>query len=171
MFNTFGQMSKLNGCSMTLSIAAIIIFAIAPVIVSFDVLISYWPIAALILIFIIITILSLWFCPFEVKIDNQSLCLYFPIRKKEIPMKDIATAEVAEASKGLRPIFGQIGYFGWWGKYRYDGHKVFLYASNLDHLVCMTLQSGRKIVISCSDASELANRINRFVECNSPLHP
>ncbi len=160
----YGQMSKWNGSMGLLSIGILLIFSFIPWIISEDD--ESWFAIAITLYAIIwmFTVIAMWHIPLEISVSNSIFRINFPLRKKSFPINELKSASVYHVSKSLVAKFGCRYYFGWWGNF-YDRNigSLYLYASNLDELVLIELNNGKKYIVSCTDAQSMVDSINKRI--------
>ena len=84
------------------------------------------------------------------------------VASKVIPLSEIESAEPYQRTMNFVRTCGSGGFLGYWGWYHNQELKhFFVYATNLNQLVLVRLRSGRKYVISCTDAPSMATEIAR----------
>lgn len=155
-------MSKWNRSMTVLSIGIVVGFSFIPWFIGDDN--EIWFTIAIVgyAIVLLITLIAYWHIPLEISVSNTFFRVNFPLRKRIFPIKELKSANVYHATNDFVCKAGIRRYFGWWGKY-YDRSLgiLYVYASNLRQLVLVEMQDGRKYVISCSDASIMADSINK----------
>ena len=91
---------------------------------------------------------------------NQLLINRF-FSPKKILLNDIASVELYSGSTRFLKVCGSGGMFGFYGWYKnQELGRFFIYATNLKELICITLMSGKKYMISCEDAQSMYKEIN-----------
>lgn len=107
---------------------------------------------------------SLFFFPLEVQVGEKSLNIVFPMRIREISLKEISRVEPYQVTMNFVRICGSGAFFGWWGWFRnQELGKFMVYAANLDHVFLVELSNGKKYVISCSDPEIMCGEIKNLM--------
>lgn len=109
-------------------------------------------------------VLSLYYCPMFISVNPTRLTIGRLVVDKHIPVADIESATPYQRTMNFVRTCGSRGFMGFWGWYRnQELRRFFVYGGNLDRLVLITLKSGRKYVVSCTDAATMADKINESV--------
>lgn len=105
-------------------------------------------------------LVSLYFMPLEIQVDNYNLNLVFPLRRRSFALKDIKVIKPYKVTMNFVRIWGSGAFFGWWGLYRnQELGRFFVYAANLDNVIYVELNNGKKYVISCLDSQKMTEEI------------
>lgn len=113
---------------------------------------------------LVLVLCAVYYCPLFMEVNHHYFYIVRLLRKKAIPLEEIAVA-IPFDLKNKRPvrICGAGGFFGFWGWYYASGiGRLFLYATRLDNLLLIQLQSGRKYVVSCEDPAKMARFIQHY---------
>lgn len=119
-----------------------------------------WAFVIIRWILILMLLGGLYYCPRYVEITPSRLIIDRLLTKKQIPVSEIVSAVPYQRTMNFVRTWGSGGLFGFWGWFRnQELGRFFVYATSLDQLVLVTLGSGRKYVISCENAQEMACQI------------
>lgn len=106
-------------------------------------------------------VMGLYYCPKSICVIGNQLLINRFFSPKKILLSDIASVEVYSGSTRFLKVCGSGGMFGFYGWYKTrELGRFFIYATNLKELVCITLMSGKKYMISCEDAQSMYKEIN-----------
>lgn len=106
-------------------------------------------------------VMELYYCPVSIIVTQNQLLIRRFFTSKNIPLNEIASVEIYSESTRFLKVCGSGGMFGFYGWYKNkELGRFFIYATNLKELICITLISGKKYMISCEDARNLYNEIN-----------
>lgn len=112
---------------------------------------------------VIITLLlflTLFFMPVSISLENDALNINRPIRRKRIPLSDIKNVKLCPPTMGAKRICGSGGFFGWYGWFSEgDLGKYFAYYGKASDCFLVTLKSGQKYMLGCTDAPEMVEAI------------
>ena len=112
----------------------------------------------------IICLCSLFFFPLEVRINEKSVSVVFPMRIKEIPVMRNSRVEPYKVTMNFVRTFGSGAFFGWWGWFRnQELGKFMVYAANLDNVFLIETCNGKKYVISCNDPEAMCSEIKNVM--------
>lgn len=119
-----------------------------------------WALEILRWAFLLILLSGLYYCPKYVEVTPSRLIISRLLTKKYIPMSDVVSVEPYQRTMNFMRLCGSGGVFGFWGWFRnQELGRFFVYATSLKQLVLVTLASGRRYVVSCENAQEMAAQI------------
>lgn len=111
--------------------------------------------------FMEMVVMGLYYCPKSVCVTGNQLLINRFFSPKKILLNDIASVELYSGSTRFLKVCGSGGMFGFYGWYKnQELGRFFIYATNLKELICITLMSGKKYMISCEDAQSMYKEIN-----------
>lgn len=156
----YGQMSRLDGSMVIFSVGVILGLSLLSWFVE-DYATCFLVTISVYAMFLGIILTAMFFVPLEVSVSNTFFRINFPMRRRIFTIDRLKSAKVFADKKGLKLMIGSRWFFGWWGRY-FDTKegRIYVYASNFNQLVLVELKDGLKYLISCSDASAMANCIN-----------
>lgn len=106
------------------------------------------------------TLCALFFLPRRLELCNGALTIVFPLRRKRIGLSQIEQAKPYGVTMNFVRTFGSGGYLGWWGWFRnQELGRFIVYASDLDHVMLVTMRTGKRYVISCADPEAMSQAI------------
>lgn len=113
---------------------------------------------------LVLVLCAAYYCPLFIEVNHTHFHIIRLLRKKAIPLADIAVAiPFGIKNKRMLRLCGAGGFAGFWGWYSASGiGRFFLYATRLDTLLLVQLQSGRKYVVSCEDPAKMARFIQHY---------
>lgn len=111
---------------------------------------------------IAISLLSLFYMPLSISVDDRELCINRSLKIKSIPLADIESIEILRPRFGERRICGSKGLFGYWGWYYHrDFGKYFSYYGNTTDCFFVTLKNGRKYMLGCQNPQTIVDHIKK----------
>lgn len=111
---------------------------------------------------IAISLLSLFYMPQSISVDDCELCINRLLKSKSIPLADIESIEMLRPRFGERLISGSKGLFGYWGWYYHrDFGKYFSYYGNTTDCFFVTLKNGRKYMLGCQNPQTIVDHIKK----------
>lgn len=118
---------------------------------------TLWFIAGVITLMFL---LSLFYSPLSISVDEQNLWVNRSLRSKAIPLSEISDVRLCQPTMGERRIIGSGGWFGYWGWFR-DGDlgRYFAYYGKASDCLLVTLRHGRKYMLGCKDSPEMVAAI------------
>lgn len=121
-----------------------------------------WVAITILTAFLALLFSGLFYCPRYIAITPDTLIIKRIVASKVIPLSEIESAEPYQRTMNFVRTCGSGGFLGYWGWFHNQELKhFFVYATNLNQLVLVRLRSGRKYVISCTDAPSMATEIAR----------
>jgi len=103
-----------------------------------------------------------------IRLDSRRLRVDCLLDMTEIPLAEIASVRRVgrEEMKGMIPLFGGCGFFGYYGHYLdvVQVERVKLYASEWDNFVEITDIYEERLYLSCPDPDDLVDRLTRLTE-------
>ncbi len=120
---------------------------------------------AALLIMSVAAILIMWYAPLYVTFENGTLVVSRLFRELRIPADQIADVENASPTMGETVICGSRGLFGYWGWYsQSDTGRYFSYYGKSSDTFLVTLRNGRRYMIGCRDAAQMAEALRKESE-------
>lgn len=161
----YGQMSIWNKTMMIASIIIILLFSGLLCMIGIQRTWTSYIIYTLYGLFIFITVIALSKVPLDVSVSDTIFRINTPLRAKIIPLERIKSARQVPDDYQISLRFGSTGYFGWWGLFKSpeDG-TVIVFASNLEELMLVEFVSGKKYIVSCSNAKEMSRQVEERIE-------
>lgn len=106
-------------------------------------------------------VMGLYYCPVSIIVTQNQLLIRRFFTSKNVPLNEIVSVEIYSGSTRFLKVCGSGGMFGFYGWYKNkELGRFFIYATNLKELICITLISGKKYMISCEDARNMYNEIH-----------
>lgn len=121
--------------------------------------------ATVLVIFTILILGSLYYCPTSIEAAESSLKVHRVLsRSKVFSYNNIAEIENCYPSTGGMRICGSGGFFGYWGYF----HDVtvgyyFGYYGRKDQAMAVTLKDGKKYVLSCKNPDEIISFVKERI--------
>lgn len=120
-----------------------------------------WEIYFISALMLFLLVISLIYMPLSVSADSEGISINRPLKKKRIPYSEIAEIRISTPTMGEKRIAGSGGFLGYWGWFgERDLGKYFAYYGKSSDTFFVTLKNGRKYMIGCSDAWEMAKYIS-----------
>lgn len=114
-----------------------------------------WGAACTLLLF-----MTLLYMPISISADSSALNINRLLRVKSIPMSAISSVKLCSPTMGEKRIFGSGGFFGYYGWFSEgDLGKYFAYYGKASDCFLVTLKSGQKYMLGCTDAPEMVEAI------------
>ena len=86
------------------------------------------------------------------------------MRRKVIPLADIADARLCKPTMAERRLCGSGGFMGHWGRmYERDLGRYFAYYGKASDCFLVTLNDRRKYMLGCKDAPEMVAAIKKTI--------
>lgn len=111
---------------------------------------------------VVMCVMSLFFTPLSVSVDDTDLNINMTLRTKSIPIKSISSVMICPPTMAERRIFGSGGWFGYWGWFREPSiGKYFAYYGKASDCFLVRLKNGRQYMIGCVDPLSIMESINQ----------
>ncbi len=118
------------------------------------------PVVILAIIIAVMSLSTLLYMPLSVSVDDEKLSIRRTLRIKCIPLADISGVRLCPPTMAAHRICGSGGWFGWYGWFsERDLGKYFAYYGKASDCFLVTLKDGRKYMLGCSDAPDMADAI------------
>ena len=104
------------------------------------------PVVILAIIIAVMSLSTLLYMPLSVSVDDEKLSIRRPLRIKCIPLADISGVRLCPPTM-----------YGWFRER--DLGKYFAYYVKASDCFLVTLKDGRKYMLGCSDAPDMADAI------------
>ena len=102
--------------------------------------------------------------PRKMVVDDQKFSIHCLLDMTEIPLEEIASVRCVptEEMKGLVPLFGGCGFFGYYGHFLDLKHfeRVRIYATEWNHFVEIVDIYDERVYVSCSDPEALVDELS-----------
>lgn len=103
---------------------------------------------------------TLFYMPLSITLDDISLNINRPLKIKSIPLTEIEDVRLCPPTMGAKRICGSGGVFGWYGWFsEQDLGRYFAYYGKASDCLIVTLKDGKKYMLGCKDAPEMAQAI------------
>lgn len=103
--------------------------------------------------------------PRRIRLDDRMLRVECLLDLTEVPLDEIAAVRAVprEEMRGIIPLFGGLGFFGYYGHYLdvIQVERVTLYASEWDNFVEITNIYEERLYLSCSERDDLIARLEQ----------
>lgn len=111
-------------------------------------------------ILIVCCALTLYYMPLSVSVCDGELRVNCIIRTKRIPLREISSIERLQSTMLGRRVFGNDGWFGYWGWYRDKTlDTYFAYYGNEADCFIVRLNKGKQYVLGCDNPDAIINYI------------
>ncbi|MBD5177926.1 MAG: hypothetical protein HDT04_04800 [Bacteroidales bacterium] len=126
---------------------------------------SFYTVLAL---YIILIFAGLFFGAVYIKADKNYIILGSPLRKKKIPMSQVESVELFQATMGAIRIFASGGFMGYWGIFREgDIGKYYGFYGKASDCFLVRLKDGSKYVLGCNEPDKMVQFIKSQI---TPSH-
>ena len=99
---------------------------------------------------------ALYFTPISVEANPKELTIYFTLRRRTFPLKEISDVRTWIVGSDAIRVCASGGWFGYWGWFRNRTlGKSFGYFGSHGKCFLMHLRDGRYYVIGCDDPNEM----------------
>ena len=107
---------------------------------------------------------GLFYAPLAISVDGDALCVERPLRRKVIPLADIADVRLCKPTMAERRLCGSGSFLGHWGRmYERDLGRYFAYYGKASDCFLVTLNDRRKYMLGCKDAPEMVAAIKKTI--------
>lgn len=114
-------------------------------------------------LYIVITgwcVAALFYAPIAVEAGEKGVDVYRPLRVKHIPYSEIKDVKMCPPTMAEKLLFGSSGGCGYWGWHsEKDLGRYFAYYGKASEAFLVTLKDGRKYMLGCVDAPEMAEAV------------
>lgn len=105
---------------------------------------------------------TLFYMPLSVELTDGFLKIKKILKTRSIPLSEISEVRLCPPTMGAIRICGSGGLFGWYGWFREgDLGKYFAYYGKASDCFLVTLRDGRKYMLGCEDAPQMAEAIKK----------
>lgn len=119
-----------------------------------------WPVALLSVVVVGLCVLTLFYMPLSISVDANCLKIHRPLRTKCIALSEISDVNLCPPTMAEKRICGSGGFFGWYGWFsERDLGKYFAYYGKASDCFLITLKSGDKYMLGCTDAPDMVAAI------------
>lgn len=116
----------------------------------------------LVLVLSFLLLSTLFYMPLSVELTDSSLKIKKILKTRSIPLSEISEVRLCPPTMGAIRICGSGGLFGWYGWFREgDLGKYFAYYGKASDCFLVTLRDGRKYMLGCEDAPQMAEAIKK----------
>ena len=147
---------SLSAYSLTITLIVVGVLAVIAV-VTFGCPLEFTIISALLLVLLISGLL---YAPSRVYADEDHVTVKSILRRRNIPIKDIASIERFQPTMGAYRLIGSGGFMGYWGLFR-EGDIGRYHASYGKSSQCFLLRTkdGSQYVLGCDNPDEMVEYI------------
>ncbi|MDE5997473.1 MAG: PH domain-containing protein, partial [Muribaculaceae bacterium] len=115
---------------------------------------------------VVMCVLSLFFTPISISVDDTHLNVNMTLRVKSIPLKKIECVALCPPSMSEKRIFGSGGWFGYWGWFREPSiGKYFAYYGKASDCFLVKLKDGKQYILGCTDSLSIIEYISKEINC------
>lgn len=101
---------------------------------------------------ILLCVMSLFFTPLSVSVEDGCLNVNTFLRSKSIPLRDIKTVRLCPPTMAEKRICGSGGWFGYWGWFREPSiGKYFAYYGKASDCFLVELKNDKLYMLGCVD--------------------
>lgn len=119
-----------------------------------------WPVVILSVVVMGLCALTLFYIPLSISVDDNCLEIHRSLRTKHIPLSEISDIKLCPPTMAEKRICGSGGFFGWYGWFsERDLGKYFAYYGKSSDCFLVTLKSGEKYMLGCTDAPDMVAAI------------
>lgn len=113
----------------------------------------------------IILIISLFYMPMSIGVDETAIYINRSLKIKTIPITDVVSVKLCPPTMGAIRICGSGGFLGYWGWFRErDLGKYFAYYGKSSDCFLVELTNGRKYMLGCKNAPEMVEYITKRIK-------
>lgn len=113
---------------------------------------------------VVMCVLSLFFTPISISVDETYLNVNMTLRVKSIPLKKIESVALCPPSMSEKRIFGSGGWFGYWGWFSEPSiGKYFAYYGKASDCFLVKLKDGRQYILGCTDSLSIIEYIGKEI--------
>ncbi len=123
-----------------------------------------WKCAVLGGLLFIMCVLTLFYMPLSISVDDNYLTINRSLWCKNIPLSEIKSIIPNPPTMGERRIFANGGWFGYWGWFsQRDLGKYFAYYGKASDCFLVTLKNGRKYLLGCKDPNDIVDFVTQKI--------
>ena len=116
-----------------------------------------WLLLAIVVIW---SFFTLFYSPMYIVLTEDSINVETLMRKRRIPLDEIASVKICPPTMSEHRICGSGGYFGYFGWFREPSiGKYFAYYGMASQTFLIRLKSGRQYMLGCKDSKEMAKEL------------
>lgn len=120
-----------------------------------------YPEAVFIIVF---NLFALWYAPLYISVDKENISVHRSLRIKDLPLREVVSAELCPPTMGERRVFASGGYLGYWGWFREKPEgKYFAYYGRASDCFLVTLRDGRKYMLGCENPGPVVDFIKAHI--------
>ena len=118
----------------------------------------------LLAIYLILVISALFYAPSYIKADTENIILGSVLKRKTIPMRDVAGVELFQPTMGAIRIFASGGFMGYWGIFREgDIGRYYAFYGKASDCFLIRMKNGDKYVLGCDNHDKMVDYINSLL--------
>lgn len=130
--------------------------------------IAAWILAAAIAFLVIFALL---YMPLWISLDPDAITMRRPLKAKRIPLAEIESVRMCPPTIAAKRIWGSGGWLGWYGLFsEKDLGRYFAYYGKASDCFLVTLKSGKKYMLGCSDAPAMCAAIASRLDSKQKKH-
>ncbi len=116
-------------------------------------------------ILIILCVLSLFFTPLTVSVEDGCLNVNTFLRSKSIPLREIEAVRLCPPTMAEKRICGSGGWFGYWGWFREPSiGKYFAYYGKASDCFLVQLKNDKLYMLGCVDPLSMMEYISQQIK-------
>lgn len=105
-------------------------------------------------------VLSLFFTPLSISVENGNVNVNMLLRTKSISLKDISSIKKCPPTMAEKRILGSGGWFGYWGWFSEPSiGKYMAYYGKASDCFLLRLKNGKQYLIGCADNNSVVQYI------------
>lgn len=109
---------------------------------------------------VILSVMSLFFTPQSVSVEDGCLNVNTLLRTKSIPLRDIAAVKLCPPTMSEKRLLGCGGWFGYWGWFTEPSiGKYFAYYGKASDCFLVRLKDGRLYMLGCVDPQSMVEYV------------
>ncbi len=114
---------------------------------------------------ILLCVLSLFFTPLSVSVEDGCLNVNTLLRSKSIPLREIKSVRLCPPTMAEKRICGSGGWFGYWGWFREPSiGKYFAYYGKASDCFLLELKNEKLYMLGCVDPLSMMEYISQQIQ-------
>lgn len=112
-------------------------------------------------ILIVLMVIGLMFSPLAIEANEKYITVVCLLKKRRLPMANVASVELYQPTMGTKRIFGSGGYMGYWGIFsEHDTGRYMAYFGKASDCFLVRMKNGDKYVLGCESPAPMVDYIN-----------
>lgn len=126
---------------------------------------TLWTLSIPICLLLILLVSAMCYAPISVSASSDGVSVNRLLARKFIPYSEIRSVMLCQPTMGALRICGSGGFFGYWGWFKERNlGKYFAYYGKSSDCFLVTLKSGNKYMLGCTEPEEMVDFINKNLE-------